>query len=121
MAIAHLMGIILFLVVLDYVSITNSAQKVALNVDKQMVVFSTNILMYVFFGVFLIIFALALFDRLKAGAPALMQLATAIGIIWAGSLIASGMVANAALAPTVDTQRTRSSSGCVFPGRELKR
>ena len=30
-----------------------------------------------------------------------MQVATAIGIIWAGSLIASGMVANAAIAPVV--------------------
>jgi hypothetical protein len=42
-----------------------------------------------------------LYDRLKAGAPAIMQVATAIGIIWAGSLIASGMVANAGIAPVV--------------------
>jgi hypothetical protein len=38
---------------------------------------------------------------LKSGAPALMQVGTAIGIIWAGSLIASGMVANAGLATIV--------------------
>ena len=98
MAISHLIGIIIFLVVLDYPSITDPAQKVALNVDKQMVVFSTNLLMYVFFGFFLIALSLALYDRLKSGAPALMQAATAIGIVWAGSLIASGMVANAGLA-----------------------
>jgi len=98
MAIAHLIGIVIFLVVLDYPSITDPAQKVALNVDKQMVVFSTNLLMYVFFGFFLIALTLALYDRLKSGSPALMQVATAIGIIWAGSLIASGMVANAGLA-----------------------
>ena len=98
MAIAHLIGIAIFLVVLDYISITDPVQKVALNVDKQMVVFSTNLLMYVFFGFFLIALSLALYDRLKSGAPALMQVATAIGIIWAGSLIASGMVANAGLA-----------------------
>ena len=66
-----------------------------------MVIFSTNLLMYVFFGVVLIVLALALYDRLKSGAPALMQVATAIGIIWAGSLIASGMVANAGIAPVV--------------------
>jgi hypothetical protein len=57
--------------------------------------------MYVFFGLFLIILSLALYDRLKSGAPAIMQVATAIGIIWAGSLIASGMVANAGLATVV--------------------
>ena len=80
---------------------TDPAQRLALLVEMQMVIFSTNLLMYVFFGVFLIVLSLALYDRLKSGAPALMQVATAIGIIWAGSLIASGMVANAGIAPVV--------------------
>jgi len=101
MAIAHLIGIVIFLVILDYLNITDPAQKVALNVDKQTIVFSTNLLMYVFFGFALIVLSLALYDRMKSGAPAVMQVATAIGIIWAGSLIASGMVANAGLATVV--------------------
>ncbi len=101
MAAAYLIGIVIFLVVLDYTSITDPAKKVALNVDKQLVIFSTNLLMYVFFGFFLISLSLALYDRLKSAAPAIMQVATAIGIIWAGSLIVSGMVANAGLATIV--------------------
>jgi hypothetical protein len=101
LAAAYLIGMTIFLVVLDYPSITDSAQKVALLVEMQMVTFSTNLLMYVFFGVFLIVLSLALYDRLKSGAPAIMQVATVIGIIWAGSLIASGMVANAGIAPVV--------------------
>jgi hypothetical protein len=101
LAVVNLIGMVIFLVVLDYPSITDPAQKVALNVDKQMVIFSTNLLMYVIFGFFLIILSLALYDRLKSGAPAIMQAATVIGIIWAGSLIASGMVANAGLASIV--------------------
>ncbi len=101
MAVAHLIGMIIFLVILDYPSITNPAQKVALLVEMQMVTFATNLLMYVFFGVFLIVLSLALYDRLKSGAPAIMQVATVTGIIWAGSLIASGMVANAGIAPVV--------------------
>ena len=101
MAVAYLIGMITFIVILDYVSMTDPAQKVALLVDKQMVTFLTNLLMYVFFGVFLIVLSLALYDRLKPGAPALMQVATALGIIWAGSLIAGGMVANAGIAPVV--------------------
>jgi hypothetical protein len=101
LAIAYLIGMVLFLVVLDYPSITDPAQKVALLVEMQMVTFSTNLLMYVFFGVFLIVLSLALYDRLKSSAPALMQVATVIGIIWAGSLIASGMVANAGIVPVV--------------------
>lgn len=101
MAVAHLIGIVIFLIVLDYLSITDPAQKVALNVDKQMVIFSTNLLMYVFFGFFLVVLSLALHDRLKSGAPAIIQVATAISLIWAGSLIASGMIANAGLASVV--------------------
>ena len=101
MAVAHLTGIVIFLIVLGYLSITDPAQKVALNIEKQTVVFSTNLLMYVFFGFALIVLSLALYERMKSGAPALMQVAAAIGIIWAGSLIASGMAANAGLATTV--------------------
>ncbi|RPJ21088.1 MAG: DUF4386 family protein [Chloroflexi bacterium] len=101
MAISHLIGIVIFIVVLDYLNITDPAQKLAMNIEKQSVIFSTNLLMYVFFGFALIVLSLALYDRMKSGAPALMQVATAIGIIWAGSLIASGMVANAGLATVV--------------------
>ena len=101
MAISHLIGIVIFIVILDVLSITDPAQKLAMNIEKQTVIFSTNLLMYVFFGFALIILSLALYDRLKSGAPALMQVATAIGIIWAGSLIASGMAANAGLATIV--------------------
>jgi hypothetical protein len=101
LAVAYLIGMVIFLVVLDYSSITDPAQKVDLLVEMQMVTFSTNLLMYVFFGVVLIFLSLALYDRLKSGAPAIMQVATAIGIIWAGSLIASGMVSNAGIDPVV--------------------
>jgi hypothetical protein len=101
MAISHLIGIVIFIVILDVLSITDPAKKLAMNIEKQTVIFSTNLLMYVFFGFALIVLSLALYDRMKSGAPALMQVATAIGIIWAGSLIASGMVANAGLATIV--------------------
>ncbi len=101
MATAYLIGMAIFLAVLDYPSITDPAQKVKLLVEKQMIIFSTNLLMYVFFGVFLIVLALALHDRLKHAAPAMMQVATAIGLIWAGSLVASGMVSNAGIHPVI--------------------
>jgi hypothetical protein len=101
MAVAYLLGLVIFMVILDSPSITDPAQKVAMDVNNQLVVFSTNLIMYVFFGFFLITLSLALYDRLKSGSPAIMQIATAIGIIWAGSLIASGMVANAGLASVV--------------------
>ncbi len=106
LAVAYLIGMVLFLVVLDYPGITDPPQKVALLVEKQSVIFSTNLLMYVFFGVFLVVLSLALHNRLKSEAPALMQVATALGMIWAGSLIASGMVSNAGIAPSVSLYAT---------------
>ena len=101
LAVAYLIGMSLFLFILDYPGITDSVQKVALLVDKQWIIFSTNLLMYVFFGVFLIVLSLALYDRLKSRSPAILQVATAVGITWAGSLIASGMIANAGMPPAV--------------------
>jgi len=101
MAAAYLIGIILFLVILDYPSITDPAQKVALIVEKTMVIYATNMILYVIFGVFLVVFALALYERLKEGAPALLLVGVVIGIIWAGSLVASGMISNAGLDPVI--------------------
>jgi hypothetical protein len=101
MAAAYLIGIVLFLVVLDYPSITDPAQKVALLVEQQMVIFATNLLMYVFFGIVLVVLALALYDRLKSGAPALVQVGTVVGLLWAGALVASGMVSNAGIEPVL--------------------
>jgi hypothetical protein len=101
LAAAYIIGIALFLVVLDYPSTTDPAQKVALLVEQQAVIFWTNLLMYVFFGLVLVVLALALYDRLKESAPALAQVATVLAIIWAGSLVASGMVANAGIAPAL--------------------
>jgi len=119
MAISHLIGIVIFIGVLDYINITDPAQKLALNVEKQTVIFSTNLLMYVFFGFTLVVLSLALHDRIKIGAPALMQAATAIGIIWAGSLIASGMVANAGLASVAALYAKDSAQAVlVFQGIE---
>ena len=57
---------------------------------------------YVVFGVFLVVLSLALYERLKAGSPAVAQTATAFGIIWAGLVIASGMVANVGTGVVVD-------------------
>ncbi len=51
------------------------------------------LLPYVAWGILLVVLALALHDLLKAGAPAVAQIATAIGLIWAGLVIGGGMVA----------------------------
>ena len=77
-------------------------QKVALLADNQATIYIWNQIIYVVFGIFLVVLALALYERLKAGSPAMMQTATVFGLIWAGLLIGSGMVANIGMETVVD-------------------
>jgi Domain of unknown function (DUF4386) len=61
--------------------------------DNQALASIGYLIPFVAWGILLVVLALALHDRLKAGAPAVAQIATAIGLIWAGLVIASGLVA----------------------------
>ena len=71
-------------------------------VDNQASLYISNLLLFVGTGLFLVVLALALYERLKAGSPAIMQIATAIGLIWACLLIGSGMVANSGIETVVE-------------------
>ncbi len=93
-AAAYVLGIIFFMLIVDYPGVVDPGQKVALLVDNQTSLYIMNLIIYVIFGVFLVVLALALYERLKVGSPAMMQTATAFALIWAGVVIASGMVAN---------------------------
>ena len=101
MAAAYVAMMLIFIVVLNYATIVDPTQKIALLVEQPNMFFLSNVFGYVLFGLMLVVLCLALYDRLKDGTAGLIQVAVAIGIIWAGSLIASGMVANAAIAPTI--------------------
>ncbi len=101
LAAAYVVGIVLFIFVLDYPNIVEPAEKVALLIERQAIITVTNLLMYVIFGVFLVFLVLALHERLRDGAPSFVWSGTAIGIIWAGAVMLSGMVANAGIAPVV--------------------
>jgi hypothetical protein len=61
---------------------------------------------YVVWGIFHVVLSLALYDRLKAGAPAMGQTATALGLIWAGQVIAGGLVATLGIRTVVDLYGT---------------
>jgi hypothetical protein len=79
----------------DYGSLAvDPVQNAAFLVHNQGLLYAFYLVIYVVFGAFLVVLALALFERLKAGATAMVQVATAFGLLWAGLVIASGMVAN---------------------------
>ena len=60
--------------------------------DNQAIVFIWHLLMYMLHGVFLAILALALYDRLKTGSPAMAQVAVVFGLLWAVMVFASGFI-----------------------------
>ena len=91
-AAAYVLGMVFFGLVVDTLGAVEPAQKMALLVSNQLSMQTVTLLTYVVFGAFLVVLVLALHDRLQAGSPAIMQTATAFGLIWAGLLIASGMV-----------------------------
>jgi hypothetical protein len=68
-------------------------EKARIITENQALASIAYLIPYVTWGILLVVLALALYDRLKAGAPAVAQIATAIGLIWAGLVIASGLVA----------------------------
>jgi hypothetical protein len=106
LAAAYLVAMPFFLVIVKYPSVVDPVEKVALlvrNHDSMRVMY---LITYVIFGVVLAVLALALHARLKDGAPALTQAATAVGLIWAVVLIASGMIFNAGMAAAVGLHAT---------------
>ena len=64
-------------------------------------IYTWNLIIYVLAGGSLVVLALALCERLKARSAAIVQTATAFGLIWAGLVIAAGMVFNIGLRTVV--------------------
>jgi hypothetical protein len=75
-------------------------------VDSQAFYYILNLIAYVFSGFFIVVLALALYERLKDGSPSLALIATAIGLIWATVLIAYGMISNYGMGIVVDLYST---------------
>ncbi|MGB5623081.1 MAG: DUF4386 family protein [Gammaproteobacteria bacterium] len=90
----YITGFALFLTVLDPSGYDGHVQRVAFLAENQVASYIANLLIYVVFGVVLVVLVLAMHARLKSGSPAIMQTATVFGLIWSGLVIASGMIAN---------------------------
>jgi hypothetical protein len=101
-AAAYIMGMIGFLTVVDVSSVADPVQKVALMADNLAFLYILHLIVYVIWGVFMVVLALALYERLKTGSQAIMQTATVFGIFWGCVIIISGMIHNAGMQNVVD-------------------
>jgi hypothetical protein len=97
---AYVVGMVGFLLVVGWPD--DPVQQVALMVDNQTFLYIMHLIVYVVWAVFMVVLALALYERLKAGSPAMVQTATVFGMIWATVIIASGMIFNSGMANVVD-------------------
>ncbi len=75
----------------------SQAQKLAFVLDRKVIFQTWTIFIYVFFGVVLVVLTIALHERFNTIKGALMPIATSFGLIWAGLVISSGMVASVGL------------------------
>jgi uncharacterized protein DUF4386 len=106
LAVAYVVAMPYFLVFVKYQDVVNPAEKVALLVGNHGSMQAMHLMTYVIFGIVLAVLALALHERLRDGSPLLTQVATAVGLIWAFVLVASGMIFNAGMAAVVGLHGT---------------
>lgn len=98
MALALLAAMPFFLLAVDYLGADTAEKKVALIVANYGSMYAMYLVSYVFYGIALGAVAFALYDRLRDSAPATMRMATAVGLLWAFALVASGMIFNYGMA-----------------------
>lgn len=101
-AAAYIVGMIGFLTVVDVSGVTDPVGKVALMADNLTFLYIMHLIVYVVWGISMIILTLALHERLKAKSPAMVQIATVFGIFWGCVIILSGMIHNVGMQNVVD-------------------
>jgi hypothetical protein len=103
-AATFIVGIVMFVTVLaDYTSgDPTPSESVTFLVDNQVALHIWNLVIFIIFGLALVPLVLALHERLKNRSPALAQVSTAFGLIWAGLVLAAGMVTNIGIGTVAD-------------------
>jgi len=92
-AAAYIVGFALaFTLLAPVMNAADPSQYVAFLAGNQTLMVTWYIIIYLIAGVFMVPLALALHARLKANTSALMQNATAFGLIWAATIMISGMI-----------------------------
>jgi hypothetical protein len=106
LAAALVAAMLYFLVGTNMPSVTDPGEQVQLLVDHQLGLHLMYLIAYVAFGLVLAVLALGLHERLAGIAPATSRVASVVGLIWAGVLVASGMVFIVGMNSVVDLNTT---------------
>lgn len=119
MALAYIVAMPYFLLVVDYTGATTVADKVALVLANYASMYVMYLVTYVVLGIVLGVLVIALHDRLQAGGRLLGRVTSAVGLLWAFVLVASGMVFNYGMTTIVGlTQTDPASAGAAWQAIE---
>ena len=115
LAAAYILGMIGFLTVVDVSGVADPIKKVALMADNLAFLSIMHLIVYVIWGVFMIVLTLALYERLKGSSPAIAQTATVFGLFWGCAIIIAGMIYNVGMQTVVDLYgKDPTQSGTVW-------
>lgn len=89
-ATAYVVGIILFVNFVLPVLNVDPGRYIEFVAKNRLLMHSLILITYWVSAIALVVMALALYERLKSGSLALIQIATVFGLIWAGLIIGSG-------------------------------
>lgn len=103
-AATFVVGIVMFATLLaDYTTgDPTPAESVDFLVDNQTALYVWNTVIFIVFGIALVPLVLSLHQRLRDRAGSLAPTATAFGLIWAGLVLAAGMVTNIGIGTVAD-------------------
>ncbi|MEM8859690.1 MAG: DUF4386 family protein [Chloroflexota bacterium] len=106
-AITYIVGFaMVFTVLAPLLNELNPAEYVAFLTENRVLMVVWHQIIYVLNGVFLVVLVLALHEMLKDKAPGLSQTAAIFGYIWAGLILASGMMIITNIGTVVDLAAT---------------
>jgi hypothetical protein len=91
---------------MDFVSATDPAEAVGFIVDNQLALHLWNFAIHTVFGIVLVPLVLAIGDRLRTAHSPLARVSSVFGLIWAGAIIATGMILNIGYTTVSDLQGT---------------
>jgi hypothetical protein len=103
-AAAYLAAIVYFVFLVDYPGATDPKDKVTLLVDHHTSMYVMHLVSFEFVALALVMVTLAVHQHLHEHAPATIQVASVLGLVRAGLLLASVMVFNHGMAVVVDQQ-----------------
>jgi len=110
-AIAYLLAMPYFLLVVDYPSVTDPLEKLLMIRDNFTSMYAMHIIVYQFVAVALVVLSLALFRMVESQDSLLPRLMAAFGLIWACLLFGSTMVFNYGMGTAIAVFETDPAAG----------